>query len=69
MQEGKSARDARGFNRIRLIVLTENPNEIEQRLSQQFMHIPLKDEKMHLHVIAKKDFPDLFAEPKALRKQ
>ncbi len=60
MQEGKSTRDARGFNRFRLVVLSDNPSEVEKTLSPQFNQLSAKDEKMHLHVIAKKEFPDLF---------
>jgi hypothetical protein len=60
MAEGRSARDAAKFNRFRFILQAEDAPEVEKRLLRSFEELTPKDEKLHLHVIGRKDVPDFF---------
>ncbi len=53
---GKRERDNLGFNRFRLVLATDNVNEMKQSVDNMFKILE-KDEKVHLHVIHKKDIP------------
>ena len=53
---GKKDRDSSGFNRFRLVLATEILDDIKQPAEDIFKAIN-KDDKMHLHVILKKDIP------------
>ncbi len=53
---GKSERDKRGFNRYRLVIVTDKINEIEQVAHTMFEVLGDKDEKVHLHVVNKNEF-------------
>ncbi len=50
---GKKERDARGFNRFRLVIVTEEKNLIMRTAEPFFKDLVDRDDKMHLHVIAK----------------
>jgi hypothetical protein len=53
--KGKKERDGRGFNRFRLVLAGENMSEFEQSAYTIFNDINMGDEKMHLHVVEKKN--------------
>jgi hypothetical protein len=53
---GKKERDNLGFNRFRLVLVTEKLNEIKETAERAFKTIP-KDEKIHLHVVLKNKVP------------
>lgn len=50
---GKKERDVSGFNRFRLVIVTEEKNLITRIAEPFFNDLVDKDDKMHLHVIAK----------------
>ncbi len=52
---GKKERDLSGFNRFRLVRVTEEKNLIIRTAESFFNDLLDKDDKMHLHVIAKKE--------------
>lgn len=54
---GKKDRDSSGFNRFRLVLAADILDDIKQDAEDIFKAIN-KDEKMHLHVILKKNIPD-----------
>lgn len=53
---GKKDRDSSGFNRFRLVLAVDILDDIKQAAEDTFNAIN-KDEKMHLHVILKKNIP------------
>ena len=53
---GKKDRDSSGFNRFRLVLATDILDDIKQSAEDTFNAIN-KDDKMHLHVILKKNIP------------
>jgi len=53
---GKKERDSLGFNRFRLVIVADNPGILEQNACNIFNSLE-KDERIHLHVIHKKDIP------------
>ena len=54
---GKHKRDKDGFNRLRLVLLTQKPTVVAKKASDIFQTLDTTDEKVHLHVIDKEDFP------------
>ena len=58
--EGRHARDAGHFNRFRLVVQAENAAHEKEKLLRLFEGISTRDEKTHLHVVAKREVPDFF---------
>ncbi|MFX1521257.1 MAG: hypothetical protein ACFFCD_15190 [Promethearchaeota archaeon] len=48
---GKRERDRGGFNRFRLVLITDKMNEIRKIAYMIFKNLEDKDEKVHLHVI------------------
>ena len=55
IQTGKKERDNSGFNRFRLVVVTESVNQIKHIADSVFKNLKDKDEKIHLHIIHKKE--------------
>jgi len=53
---GIQDRDNGGFNRIRLVLLAEIPDRLADKAFDIFNALPT-DEKTHLHLIAKNNFP------------
>lgn len=53
---GKKDRDSSGFNRFRLVLAVDILDDIKQAAEDIFKAIN-KDEKIHLHVIPKKNIP------------
>ncbi len=56
VQVGVNKRDEKKFNRFRLVLLTTRVNYIEEKAFEIFDSL-VTDEKVHLHVINKDDFP------------
>jgi len=56
---GKNERDKRGFNRFRLVIVTDKTSEIKQVAHTMFRVLEDKDEKVHLHIVNKNEFPAL----------
>jgi hypothetical protein len=50
---GVDERDARGFNRFRLVLETVEPGKLEKTARSVFSSIKNKDEKTHLHIVKK----------------
>jgi len=53
---GIKDRDNAGFNRFRLVLLTDTPDRLSAKAFDIFKSLPT-DEKTHLHLIPKDDFP------------
>ena len=51
IREGKHARDSRGFNRFRFVVVAAQVEATEAVLAPLFGSLPFVDDKMHLHII------------------
>jgi hypothetical protein len=60
--EGKRARDRGKFNRFRLVVQTRNVAQDRDALLRSFEDVPGKDEKTHVHVVARSEVPDFFSD-------
>lgn len=52
---GEKERNDRGFNRFRLVLVSENPDIIKDDVQKLFEKLG-KDEKIHLHIINRNDF-------------
>ena len=50
IEEGKKERDQNGYNRFRMVVVTDEP-ECGRLSSKIFETLPWSDEKVHLHVV------------------
>lgn len=44
-------RDARGFNRARIVIATGEPGRMQARVQDAFDAVPGRDERTHLHVV------------------
>ena len=56
VQAGTNKRNEKKFNRFRLVLLTTRVNDVREEVFGIFDSI-VTDEKIHLHVINKDDFP------------
>lgn len=56
VKAGITKRDKMKFNRFRLVLLTDTSNDIAEQASEIFDSL-VTDDKVHLHVINKDDFP------------
>lgn len=54
---GRALRDAEGFNRFRLVVVCDDPDEDADVLRAAFDGLPGRDGKLHLHVITHPQLP------------
>jgi hypothetical protein len=54
---GMHKRNRDGFNRLRLVLLTQRPTLLAKEASGIFQSFDTTDEKVHLHVVDTKDFP------------
>lgn len=52
---GRNERDENGFNRFRLVLVADDPAGVQRTAGKMFEELRGMDEKMHLHVIRKKD--------------
>lgn len=57
VRAGMHKRDKDGFNRLRLVLLTQRPTFVAKEASDIFQSLGITDEKVHLHVIDREDFP------------
>ena len=55
IQTGKKERDSSGFNRFRLAIVTDKVDQIKHIADSVFKNLKDKDEKIHLHIIHKKE--------------
>jgi hypothetical protein len=53
----KKERDEKGLNRFRLVLVFDDPEKVRPGAERQFEELRGSDEKVHLHVISRKDFP------------
>ena len=60
--DGTNKRNRENFNRFRLVLLTQRPSHMAEEAFAIFQSLGA-DEKVHLHVVAKDDFPvkDVYA--------
>jgi len=57
LHEGRRLREARGFNRFRLVVATTCVDVTGHSLREDFERLDGIDERLHLHVIAPEQLP------------
>ena len=55
LEAGRSARDAGGFHRFRLVVAADPHGGVRERLAGAFDRAGNRDDRMHLHVVAPAD--------------
>jgi hypothetical protein len=56
---GKKERDARGFNRFRLVLVSDD-KKLKKRSLEAFKAISASDQKIHLHVIGKNEAKGIY---------
>ena len=61
LEAGRRLREARGFNRFRLVIATSLAGAMEPALRARFDRLEGKDARMHLHVIAPERLPEILA--------
>jgi hypothetical protein len=61
LQGGRSLREARGFNRFRLVIATTCKDVMGLSLREDFERLDDMDERMHLHVISPEQLPAILA--------
>jgi hypothetical protein len=54
VEKGKVERDDRGYNRLRVVIATSQPDSIELEAEALFSSLGNVDEKVHLHVLARR---------------
>ncbi len=57
VSHGLEERDSKGYNRLRVVAVSETPHSIKEKLEEEFMRIPAIDEKAHIHILSNKDVP------------
>ncbi len=57
VKSGRTEREEKGLNRFKLVLVTDEPNEVRQSAERLFEELRGTDEKVHLHVIGRNDFP------------
>jgi hypothetical protein len=55
--EGRKERDKKGLNRFRLVIAADDPEKVTRVVGKIFEELREKDDKLHLHVITRKDSP------------
>ena len=65
--EGRNLRDARKFNRFRLIVQTDVAGEAKKGLLRTFEESQTKDDRIHLHVIERRSLPPFLKQATAAK--
>lgn len=55
VNSGEKERNDKGFNRFRLVLVSENPDLIKDDAQKLFEQLG-KDEKIHLHIVSKHEF-------------
>jgi len=56
VQFGTKERDSKALNRVRFVIVADKPEEIKPVAENIFKNLASKDEKIHLHVLNKKEF-------------
>ncbi len=59
VKSGVGERNARGFNRFRLVIVSSNPEKLRTSVEQAFLASADRDEKTHLHILNETDVTDL----------
>jgi hypothetical protein len=57
---GKKERDSKGFNRLRIVLVFEDPEAVKEQAISVFQNYN-KDEKIHLHLIKKSTIPPFYS--------
>ena len=57
LETGKNLRDRNGFNRFRLVVSSDEPENTTAALQEQFTGLTGMDNKVHLHVVRPSALP------------
>ena len=57
LASGLSERDRGGFNRLRIVLATDIPDEVRPRAEAAFRAAAPADDRLHLHVVAVNDLP------------
>ena len=52
VRAGKAERDARGFNRFRIVVATDAP-QVKRAAPEAYQRAHVTDDRVHLHVVGK----------------
>jgi hypothetical protein len=63
VEYGNAERDDHGYNRLRVVVATEQPVSIEHAAEALFSNLSDVDEKVHLHVLARCQSVDCIGPP------
>lgn len=50
---GRAERDLNGYNRLRIVVSADRPEQLRPQADRLFSNLRCVDEKMHLHILAK----------------
>jgi len=53
VEKGKAERDHNGYNRLRVVVATDQPQSIQHEAEMLFASLGDVDEKVHLHVLSR----------------
>jgi uncharacterized protein with von Willebrand factor type A (vWA) domain len=56
VDSGERERNNKDFNRLRLVLVSDNPDIVKDDVYKSFERLQ-KDEKIHLHIISVSDFP------------
>ena len=57
LETGKNLRDQEGFNRFRLVITSNEPENVTAALQEQFVGLTGMDNKVHLHVVRPSALP------------
>ncbi|HPR36595.1 MAG TPA: hypothetical protein PLT13_03275 [Spirochaetota bacterium] len=53
VRDGLEERNSGGYNRLRVVIKTESPEEAHPRYLKSFNDISARDDKTHLHVLSR----------------
>ncbi len=59
IKSGIEERNAGGFNRFRLVLVSSDPEKLRTSVEQAFLVSAYRDEKTHLHILNETDVMDL----------
>jgi hypothetical protein len=59
VRAGREERDQREMNRFRLVIATDDPAALGERLEAEFRRLPEVDERTHLHLVERSALPGL----------
>ncbi len=54
-KDGVTERNGRGYNRLRVVILTPDAGKLFAAYNDVFINLTERDEKTHLHIISEKD--------------